>query len=202
MRYIIALWALIIVSTLISPLIATAETPTHEVAPISNAVKKVLNLKMKLVGEYLSNSVVTETIIAANKENSKLSEGQIHALDERWQLSKGIDPFIRPYLTNPCSDTLVALQDQDDGLAEIFVTDMHGLNVCQTNKTTDLYQADEEWWQKAYQKGIGFAYFGEIEFDESAQSEAIALYLPLVSFDRTIGIIKVIVDITSIKRQM
>jgi len=182
--------------------IAHAETPAQVVMPMSDAVRKVLDGKMRLVTERLADPSVVNAVQAANLKNAKLSEDEILALDKKWRDAKGIDEFIKPYLTNPCSDALISLQDQDDGLSEVFVTDVRGLNVCQTNKTSDLYQADEEWWQKGFDKGKGHTYFGEIEYDESARCEAIPIYIPLKSSDKTIGVAKVVVDITSVKREM
>ena len=48
---------------------------------------------------------------------------------------------------------------------EMFVTNKYGANVGQTQKTSDYYQADEEWWQKAEQNGL---YVGNVDYDRSA----------------------------------
>ena len=50
-------------------------------------------------------------------------------------------------------------------LAEIFVTNRFGVNVAQTNKTTDYYQADEEWWQTAKKDGL---FVSDVNYDESS----------------------------------
>ena len=51
-------------------------------------------------------------------------------------------------------------------LAEIFVTNKFGVNVAQTNKTTDYYQADEEWWQVAKRDGL---FVGDVSYEQSSQ---------------------------------
>ena len=48
---------------------------------------------------------------------------------------------------------------------EIFVTNKYGANAAQSGKTSDYYQADEQWWQNARKDLI---YVGEVEYDESA----------------------------------
>ena len=90
------------------------------------------------------------------------------------------------------------------GFPEIFVVDTYGLNVGQTNKTTDFYQADEDWWVRSYNEGVGLAFHGPIEFDESAQKVAIALYVPIIdpATSRAIGVVKAIVGIAFIKSEL
>ncbi|MFH1855763.1 MAG: ATP-binding protein [Candidatus Omnitrophota bacterium] len=50
--------------------------------------------------------------------------------------------------------------------AEEFITNKYGVNVAQSGKTTDYYQADEEWWQVAKEDGL---YMGDVEYDRSAK---------------------------------
>lgn len=51
-------------------------------------------------------------------------------------------------------------------LGEIFATNKYGANVAQTGRTSDYYQADEQWWQLAVKNGI---YVGDVTYDESAK---------------------------------
>ena len=115
-----------------------------------------------------------------------------------------MDEFIKPFLINEVAVKLREFQEENAGFYEIFVTDMYGLNVGQTNKTTDYYQADEDWWIGAYNMGEGRSYHGQIEFDESAQTEAISLYVPIIDpiTDEVIGVVKVVMNITAIKIEL
>ena len=73
-----------------------------------------------------------------------------------------------------------------------------------TNKTSDYYQADEDWWIQSYNEGQGKTFHGAIEYDESAKAEAIPLYMPIMDPDtnKAIGVMKVIIDITAIKMEL
>jgi len=65
-----------------------------------------------------------------------------------------------------------------------------------TNKTSDYYQADEQWWQKSYNEGKGRSFHSKVEYDKSAGFWGIALYVPI--YDRQqemIGIIKAFLEI-------
>ena len=48
---------------------------------------------------------------------------------------------------------------------EIFVTNKYGANIGLAGRTSDYYQADEEWWQSGKKDGL---YVSDIKFDESA----------------------------------
>ena len=48
---------------------------------------------------------------------------------------------------------------------EIFVTNKYGVNIGSTGRTSDYYQADEEWWQNGKKYGLNVS---DINYDESA----------------------------------
>jgi len=80
-------------------------------------------------------------------------------------------------------------------VVELFITDRRGAVVASTNKTTDYYQADEEWWQRAFNGGLGSVHRTELEYDESSQAQAWALAAPVFDEDGDVqGVIKVVVD--------
>lgn len=82
--------------------------------------------------------------------------------------------------------------------AEVFVTDLHGLNVSTTNPTSDVLQSDEGWWLQAWETGIDI---GEIEYDDSAGIWSIALSMRIVDTDngRPIGVLKAILSLDAIQ---
>lgn len=49
---------------------------------------------------------------------------------------------------------------------EIFLTNKYGATIASTNRLTDYFQADEEWWQESVHQEF---LIGDIEFDESSQ---------------------------------
>lgn len=182
---------------------ASADHTTPVTAPTA-AVEKALSAHMEVLAKGLANPMILSELKQANQRNAALSDDQIKGLDERWAAAQGVDDFVKPYLTNPGGKALLEFQDENDGFVEIFITDTRGLNVSQTNKTSDLYQADEEWWTKTWNNGQGHSHHGEIEYDESARTEAIAIYLPITEPGQSqlIGVAKAVIDITGIKRKL
>ncbi|WP_370321867.1 hypothetical protein [Oricola sp.] len=122
---------------------------------------------------WVSDKTVIEAIKAQNAKNASLAQSDIDALDQKWRA--GVDggdmAMIDEVLANPLSDFLRDKQMASNGvITEIFVTDDKGLNVGQSDVTSDYWQGDEAKWQKTYGTGDAAAIFvDEAEKDESTQ---------------------------------
>lgn len=171
---------------------------------LSPSVEAVISTKMKVLEALAANQAVVQGIEKSNEDNRSLTEALINQRDQSWRNSKGIDSSIKPYITNNVAQALLQLQQTHPGFTEIMATDVKGLNVGITNKTSDYNQADEAWWQQSYNGGKGKAHHGNIEFDDSSQSEAIALYQPVYDSKthKVIGVIKALFDINAIKAEL
>lgn len=171
---------------------------------LSKEVEAVLSKKALRIESLVADPVIVSEVKKANQANEGLLLSEILELDQRWRKGVGADSFIGPFLSNAVAMKLTEFQKDNLGFREIFVTDERGLNVGQTNKTTDYYQADEEWWIRAYNSGEGKAYHGLVEFDESAQTEAISIYVPIQDPNtaRVIGVAKAVLSIAAIKAEL
>lgn len=122
---------------------------------------------------WVSDKAVVEAIKAQNAKNASLAQSDIDALDQKWRA--GVDggdmAMIDEVLANPLSGFLRDKQMASNGvITEIFVTDDKGLNVGQSDVTSDYWQGDEAKWQKTYGTGDAAAIFvDEAEKDESTQ---------------------------------
>ena len=171
----------------------------------SEVVEEVILKKMELVTKTIAlNPLVISTVTESNKKNKRLSLAEIKKLDADWMNAVEVNEYIQDFMNNKCAQLLLRLQETGHGFSEIFITDIKGLNVAMTNKTSDYYQADEAWWLESFDNGRGKTYHGDVEYDESAMSEAIPIFIPLKTPDlsETIGIMKVVVDITEIKMEL
>ena len=102
-----------------------------------------------------------------------LPTDDIDALDKSWRagVDGGDHALIDKVLANSLSEFLRERQMGSNGvITEIFVTDSKGLNVGQSDVTSDYWQGDEAKWQKTYGTGAADAIFvDEAEKDESTQ---------------------------------
>jgi len=163
-------------------------------------VREVLDLRIVKIENLSADQTLYNEVKRLNKERKEWNVNAIEAFDRRLQGSSDADPFFSNAVQGPATEVLRNFRSSHPEFLEIFVTDVYGINVAQTNRTSDYYQADEVWWQEAFRGGRGVAYYGEIEFDESAASDAISLYVP-VRDPRTgeaIGIIKAVLSMGGI----
>ena len=79
--------------------------------------------------------------------------------------------MMKGVLGNALSKFLQGKKDASDGLiTEMFVMDNKGMNVGQSDATSDYMQGDEGKWQKSYGAGAGAMFVDEVEFDDSTKS--------------------------------
>ncbi|MBP0618218.1 hypothetical protein [Jiella mangrovi] len=142
---------------------ASAQEP--HVAPINELV----NSKLKAA---LNDPTIIAAIKAQNEANQNLSQSDVDNLDQKWrsEVGAGGGEMVDGALNSPASDYLKKVRDEAGGLiTEVFVMDSHGLNVAQSDPTSDYWQGDEAKWQKTYGTGGETVFVDEIEQDESTQ---------------------------------
>jgi hypothetical protein len=122
---------------------------------------------------WLSDPVVVQAIVAQNAAHASLSQADVEALDKTWraETEAGSRPLIDKVLGNALSGFLAAKKEASGGMiTEAFVMDDKGLNVGQSDVTSDYWQGDEAKWQKSFGAGAGAIFVDEVEKDESTQT--------------------------------
>ena len=104
----------------------------------------------------------------------------------------------REFLDNSTGTRLREFQTISPKHVELFITDQYGANIAATDRTTDFYQADEEWWHAAFNGGQGCVYIGQPEYDQSSQTFAISIVVPVLSGDRAVGVLRSTWDVTEL----
>jgi GAF domain-containing protein/HAMP domain-containing protein len=122
----------------------------------------------------------------------------INALDASWRTAPAESPIIRNIVENPLADELREFQEISPDHVELFLTDRYGANIAATNRTTDFYQADEDWWQASYNNGEGNVYIGQPEFDASSQTFAIIIAIPLFGENELAGILRSTLEVNTL----
>lgn len=120
----------------------------------------------------LSDPLVIDAINAQNTKYAGLQQADIDALDKKWraEVDAADKPLINETLSAPLSKFLKEQQEKSGGaITELFVTDNKGLNVGQSETTSDYWQGDEAKWQKTFKVGPGTIFVDEVEKDESTQ---------------------------------
>ncbi|WP_411036115.1 hypothetical protein [Shinella sp. BYT-45] len=132
------------------------------------------------VRPWLGEPAIINALLAQNAAHASLSQAQIDDLDARWraELSSADRPMIEAQLSNALSLFLKGRQRAAEGLiTEIFVMDNRGLNVGQSDITSDYWQGDEAKWQRSF--GAGALHIEEAGRDESTQLMQSQASLPI-----------------------
>ncbi len=153
--------AIVIASGLAVPALADGE----HVAPMKQ-------LAATKVSSWAGNPAVIDAINAQNAKYASLSQADIDKMDKTWraEVKAGGGPLSSGILANALSAFLKKVKEDSAGLyTEIFVMDNKGLNVGQSDVTSDYWQGDEAKWQKTYSVGPKAVHVGKIDTDESSQ---------------------------------
>ena len=159
----------------------------------------VLGRYVNLLNLLAVNKTVQDRVLAANAAyvgGPATIQSRLDGLDQQWRgadaAGNNNDTLVQSVLINALSAELREFSITFPDNAEVFITDTHGANVAATNRTSDYYQADEAWWQAAYQNGLGSTFIGQPEFDESASVYAAVMAVPVYSPERheVIGVVR------------
>lgn len=169
-----------------------------------------LSASIRVIRDISVLPLTIEFLNSASADSSRLSRErlvkQIADLDKRWHEINEQEQPLKDILDNPLAKTLKAFRSVESTFGEIFATDTSGQLVASTNKTTDYWQADEEWWQNAYDSGKGRFYLSGVSFDESSGIYSTDICIPVKisenNEERVVGIVKGVLNITRISESI
>jgi hypothetical protein len=145
--------------------------------------QKIRSEVVPKVQSWIADPVVVDAVKSQNQKHGSLSQSEIDKMDKQWrsETSAGSGKLINEVLGNELSKYLSGVKSDGVGVyTEIFVMDNKGLNVGQSDVTSDYWQGDEAKWKKTYLAGAGSMLIDEVEFDESTQTFQSQLSLSVV----------------------
>ena len=155
------------------------------------------------VREWIRSPLVIEAIREQNARHSTLTQSDIDAMDRQWRAETSATdrPMIDRALANAVSRFLIDAKDQERGIVtEVFIMDNRGLNVGQSDATSDYWQGDEAKWQRTFLQGPGAMMIDDVELDESTQTFQSQLSMSITdpATGEVIGAITVGIDVEAI----
>ncbi|MBI4444913.1 MAG: cache domain-containing protein [Acidobacteria bacterium] len=208
---ILILFLLLAIPTLVvtHAILASAARNTYREILQAHLSELADNAQMGLVNhlEALSTQVANLSTVGAiqtlvQRSNQRRPsqvefERLIREAESEWQ---AVDPerpgMVQNVLNEEASQFLRDYNRVSAYFREILVTDAFGRLAAATNKTTDYYQADENWWRVAFQEGQGGHFIGDIQYDDSAQVYGMEIAEPIrdPATATVIGVVKAIAD--------
>lgn len=154
----------------------------------ANTISNILIQKTQVLQSFDLSKLVQDRVDEVNASYGSdkiLNLQQINLLDKQWRTADASNndnhPLVDAVVNNVVATELREFKETFPENAEVFVTDQYGALIAATNRTSDYYQGDEEWWQAAYNNGKGAIYYGKPEFDESSKTFGIVLAVPILA---------------------
>ena len=172
---------------------------TQHTVEVGIRLGDVLNEQVNTLTTLSLNEVLRAGVETQNDSyggSADAIQAKLYTEDERWraadEANDNSDFLVQWRLTNAVAQELLEYQEIFPANVEVFITDVYGGLVGATNRTSDYYQADEDWWQAAYNNGQGAVYISEPEFDESADALAVLVAMPLRNYEtgEIVGILR------------
>jgi len=172
-------------------------------------IDRSVYMRIEQLQAYAQELAEEPMLIRSNQEFEKLDDIQeyIDKKDQAWRAGDTgqINIFMEDLISNELSAEIrdeFELKDfykeryGHEIFGEVFVTNKYGANAAQTGKTSDYYQADEQWWQEAKKDGL---YVGDLEYDQSADIYSIAIGVRVdSSYREFLGVVKAVYNIAEI----
>ncbi|HBX70788.1 MAG TPA: hypothetical protein DEH25_15765 [Chloroflexi bacterium] len=157
-------------------------------------LEKVGQLQVLSLSEILRETIDQRNNAYTGSQAEILAE--IQTIDQAWVAATNTDPVVVGIISNdptinPATNSLLDFLNTFPYHAEVFITDRYGATVSATGRLSDYYQADEDWWQAAWNEGEGAIYISEPEFDESLGTTALLIAIPITDHaGEVIGVLR------------
>lgn len=155
------------------------------------------------VGLLAAEPVLVDAVAVANKSYQGMSDAAIAAgigkIDNAWN-TPAVDPIVKEILSSRVSRVLRRRLELDPRILRITVTDARGATIAATHKTSDYFQADEEYWQSIYAQGKGAMSLTDVLHDDVTKADYVGVGVPVVEegSNRFIGTLDALVDVSSL----
>ncbi|NCT40887.1 MAG: hypothetical protein GW778_04405 [Alphaproteobacteria bacterium] len=158
------------------------------------------------IKNFVDTDIVRFSISNQNEKYGSISEAQIIEVDKKWRAETKSDdqPLISATLSNPLSSYLTRIQARSAGLyTEMFVMDRNGLNVGQSNITSDYWQGDEAKFQKTFPADVGSVFVDDPEFDKELGIWRVQVNMSVANNEKSsnIGAITVEINLSELARR-
>ncbi len=159
--------------------------------------------KVTSISRLAITPILIEEVIAGNQlypASHDLAQKRIAEFDDEWQQTGGLTWLAVEILRKRSSQFLRDVASFSPAYQEILLTDERGALVAATNATTDYFQADELWWQRAYGDGFaGTIHVSNVRYDNSARVYGMEVAVPIRVGDgeeqRVVGVLKALIGV-------
>ena len=176
---------------------------TQSIVDLTRAffIEEIQPLEAIATGRELSNALTFRNQTYSGTQEEILAN--ISYLDTLWQAADDSDPLIQNAINpelNQITETLSDFLARFPQHTEIFLTDRYGATLAATGRLSDYYQADEVWWQSAWNNGQGAYYISQPELAENETTRVLTVAFPIwdESESQIVGILRSSLNMTNL----
>jgi hypothetical protein len=153
-------------------------------------VQAELDKQKSVVAAWATNPVIVSAVLEQNRK------GPIAGIDNvKWKMTRRSDPLVMGFQTNPAGQFLRAKFTESQGaISEAFLNAAQGEKVAFVEKTTSYLHRGAAKFDVPF--GTGKAWQGPAEFDESSQTYAVQISVPVLAEGKPIGVLVVGVNLS------
>jgi len=132
--------------------------------------------------EWLDDPVIIDAINAHNIETENMTHEQLSAQNQQWteQLEEGSGPLIDKVLNNPASAILKKMKAAtSDIVTEVFVMDLRGTNVAESEPTVNYWHLEEERYQAVSRSSDDTIYVSDVHLEVGGEIYQAEVSLPI-----------------------
>lgn len=190
----------------INSIVTTLNTRPTLLRAVGNNLYSLAESEGLALGELLNEEIAKLQLLALNKiiqdevQSSNAAytgqpneiQARLQALDEEWANVGDASPLVFDRLENTVAAELREYQRLSPDHVEMFVTDQYGGLVAATDRPSDFYQGDEEWWQITFDSSRGDVYLSQPRFDESSRFTGLVIAVPIYGHNSTeiVGVLR------------
>lgn len=161
-------------------------------------LKEILAPRIEGLKFLTKNTMLLGAVLDQNRQGKSLED--IHEIDKEW--IAGTSPLIQELQENKAGSFLKnIIVQQADVYSEAFITDALGANVAAYPATSDYWQGDEDKFTRSFANGKGDIFIGSVEMDESTQSNAVQISVPMMYNNEAIGVLVIGVKVSAIEAE-
>ena len=161
---------------------------------ITPAVQAELDKQKVVVAGWAADPVIVSMVKQQN------AQGPLAGMDNaKWKTTRRSDPVVKEFQANPAGQLLKAKVESSGGaFNEAFLSASRGEKAAFYEKTTSYIHVGQAKFDVPY--GTGKAWQGKPEFDESSQTYAIQVSVPVLDGGKPIGALVVGVNLTHLEK--
>jgi len=151
-------------------------------------IKHLLRHKIIALSDLAESPLLIKEVEEENRKSKSMDN--ILKTDRMWRTIDKTHPIKKQMYTSKTGALLKGIVEfKNSSYSEIFLTDNQGANITSWPITSDYWQGDEDKWSQVFNHPANDVFIGNLEFDESSNTNAVQISVPIIKDKKIIGVL-------------